>query len=55
VKKVGAGALIGAAAGSAAAGAAVGGAAVLLSGQNQIVIPGGTMIEFSLSRPAQLR
>lgn len=55
VKKIGAGTLIGAAAGSAAAGAAVGGAAVLLSGQNQIVIPSGTLIEFLLSQPAQLR
>lgn len=55
VKKVGAGTLIGAAAGNAGAGAAVGGAAVLLSGKKQIVIPAGTLVEFNLTQPAQLR
>lgn len=55
LKKIGAGTLIGAAAGSAGAGAAVGGAAVLLSGKNQIVIPKGTLVEFNLTQPAQLK
>jgi hypothetical protein len=54
-KKIGAGALIGAAAGDVGAGAAVGTAAVLLSGGNQIVIPRGTLVEFNLSQPVQLR
>lgn len=55
LKKIGAGTLIGAAAGSAGAGAAVGGAAVLLSGQNHIVVPKGTLVEFKLSQPARFR
>lgn len=55
VKKIGAGTLIGAAAGSAGAGAAVGGAAVLLSANKQIVIPKGTLIEFQLAQPATLK
>lgn len=55
VKKIGAGTLVGAAAGSAAAGAAVGGAAVLLSGENELVIPKGTLVEHTLTQAANLR
>jgi hypothetical protein len=50
-KKVGAGALIGAAAGDAAAGAAVGGALALLGPGGQIQVPAGTLVEVSLKQP----
>lgn len=50
-RKVGAGALIGAAAGDAAAGAAVGGALALLGSGGQIQIPAGTLVEVSLKQP----
>lgn len=50
-KKVGAGALIGAAAGDAAAGAAVGGAVALLaSGGKHVQVPAGTLVEVSLKQ-----
>jgi hypothetical protein len=54
-KKVGAGALIGAAAGDAAAGAAVGGAVALLaSGGKHIQVPAGTLVEVSLKQAATI-
>lgn len=55
LKKVGAGTLIGAAAGNAGAGAAVGGAVVLLQGGKDLSIPPGTLMEFKLTQPAQLK
>ncbi len=51
VKKVGAGAAIGALAGDAGKGAAVGGALAVLTKGNQIQIPAGTLLEFRLSQP----
>ncbi|MGH7491078.1 MAG: hypothetical protein ACREOO_01650 [bacterium] len=49
-RKVGAGALIGAAAGDAGAGAAVGAALALLGPGGQIQIPAGTLVEVSLKQ-----
>lgn len=51
VRKVGAGALIGAAAGDAAAGAAIGGAVALLGGGSHIQVPAGTLVEVNLKQP----
>jgi hypothetical protein len=49
-RKVGAGALVGAAAGDAGAGAAVGAALALLGPGGQIQIPAGTLVEVSLKQ-----
>ncbi len=51
VKKVGAAALIGAAAGDAAAGAAVGGGLALLTRGSQIEVPAETLLEFRTQQP----
>ncbi len=51
VKKVGAGAAVGALAGDAGKGAAVGGALAVLTKGKQIQIPAGTLLEFRLAQP----
>ena len=55
LKKVGAGAAIGAVAGDAGKGAAVGGALAVLTKGKQIQIPAGTLLEFRLTQPLSVK
>ncbi len=55
VKKVGAGAAVGALAGDAGKGAAVGGALAVLTKGKQIQIPAGTLLEFRLAQPLSVK
>lgn len=55
LKKVGAGAAVGAIAGDAGKGAVVGGALAVLTKGKQIQIPAGTLLEFRLSQPLSVK